>query len=59
MDFVESLPSSSGYESMLKVVDHLSKSAKFFLIKHTFTTETVAQIFVENVVKLHGNQIIL
>lgn len=57
MDFVEGLPNSDGYESILVVVDRLNKSAHFipFIpLKHLFTTVGVAKPFVNNVVKLHG-----
>ena len=54
MDFIEGLPKSEGYNSILVVVDQLSKYAHFSLLKHPFIVQTVVAVFVRDVVKLHG-----
>jgi hypothetical protein len=54
LDFIEGLPKSEGYSYILVVVDRYSKYAHFFPLKHPYTTAQVAQIFLDNVVKLHG-----
>ena len=36
------------------VVDRLTKFAHFLPVKHPYTAATIAQLFMDNVVKLHG-----
>jgi hypothetical protein len=54
MDFIEGLPTSSGYNCILVVVDKFSKYSHFVKLKHPFSALTVAQQYMEHIYKLHG-----
>jgi hypothetical protein len=54
MDFIEGLPKSIGSTFILVVVDRLTKFAHFLPLKHPYTAATIAQVFLDNIVKLHG-----
>ena len=54
LDFIEGLPMSHGKDTILVVVDRLTKYAHFMSLTHPFTARVVAEKFVEGVVKLHG-----
>ncbi|KAL0402537.1 UNVERIFIED_CONTAM: hypothetical protein Slati_4283600 [Sesamum latifolium] len=53
MDFIEGLPNSKGKDSILVVVDRLTKYSHFLALKHPYTTVSVAKIFFDNTYKLH------
>jgi hypothetical protein len=54
MDFITSLPKLGNKSVIMVVVDCLSKYAHFCALQHPFTTSIVAQIFMDQVFKLHG-----
>ncbi|KAL0546889.1 hypothetical protein IC582_016807 [Cucumis melo] len=54
MDFIEGLPKAAGFEVIFVVVDLFSKYGHFMALKHPFDAKTVAEIFVKEVVRLHG-----
>src|SRR5882672_3195585 len=54
MDFIEKLPSSSSYTSILVIVDHLSKQSLFILTHNTIMSPQLAQLFILHVFSKHG-----
>lgn len=54
MDFIEGLPKSNGFSVILVIVDRLTKYAHFIPVKHPYTTASIAQLFLDHIVKLHG-----
>ena len=55
MDFVTGLPPSrGGYDSIWVVVDRLTKSAHFLPVKTTYTAEKLAEIYRDEIIRLHG-----
>ena len=54
MDFIEQLPSSSGYTVILVIVDRLSKQAVFIPTHDTITSAELAKLFVLHVFSKHG-----
>lgn len=54
IDFITGLPKSSGFEVIMVVVDRLTKYAHFIPLKHSYSAASVAQLFMDNIYKLHG-----
>jgi hypothetical protein len=54
MDFIEGLPLSDNANVILVIVDRLTKYAHFLPLKHPYTAATVAKLYLDNIVKLHG-----
>jgi len=53
-DFITKLPLAQGYDSILVVVDRLTKMAHFIPTMKKTTAEGLARLFRNNVWKLHG-----
>lgn len=54
MDFVEGLPKSKIFDTILVVINKFTKYAHFIPITHPYTSLTVAQPYLNQVYKLHG-----
>jgi hypothetical protein len=54
MDFIVGLSKSQNKDVILVVVDMLSTYAHFISLSHPYTAQDVAQLFLDQVFKLHG-----
>jgi hypothetical protein len=54
MDFIIGLPKLGNKSVIMVVVDHLSRYAHLCSLQRSFTASIVAQIFMDNIFKLHG-----
>ena len=54
IDFVEGLPKSREKYVILVVVDRMTKYGHFLPLVHPYKAETVAQLFFEQIFRLHG-----
>ena len=55
MDFVTRLPQTSqGLDTVWVVLDRLTKSTHFLPIRINYSMERLAQVYIREIVKLHG-----
>ncbi|GJT10118.1 reverse transcriptase domain-containing protein [Tanacetum coccineum] len=55
MDFITKLPrTSSGYDTIWVIVDHLTKSAYFLPMRENDPIEKLARLYMKEVVTIHG-----
>jgi hypothetical protein len=54
MDFIEGILVSGNANCIMVVVDRFSKFAHFVPLRHPYNAEKVAQVFLDQVFRLHG-----
>jgi hypothetical protein len=55
MDFITRLPrKNKKHDSIMVVVDKLTKATHFVLVKTTHTMTNIAEIFMKEIARLHG-----
>ena len=55
MDFMTHLPQTSQrHEAVWVIVDRLTKSAYFLVVRMTFTLEEFFRLYIREIVRLHG-----
>lgn len=54
MDFIDGLPKAGDKDCILVVIDRFTKVGHFIVLAHPYTATTVAQLFLDNICKLHG-----
>jgi len=54
MDFITDLPKSEGYESILVVIDRLTKMSHFIRCSKDLDARLFANLFMKEIVRLHG-----
>jgi hypothetical protein len=55
MDFITGLPNThQGHDSIWVIVDHLTKSAHFVLVRTNYHAGKYAELYVSQIVRSHG-----
>lgn len=54
MDFISGLPSSDQYDCIIVVIDKFTKHGHFIPVKHPYTAQKIAELFLDNIYELHG-----
>lgn len=55
MDFISGLPKVQGKNTILVIVDRLTKYGHFIPLSHPYTAAHIAQLFLDHIFTLHGN----
>lgn len=53
IEFIDGLPISNHKNSILVAVDRLTKHGHFITLKHPYTTQAIAEVFLKEIYRLH------
>jgi len=59
MDFIEGLPTSGSYNSIIVFVDAFTKYAHFVPLRHPFSAPDIVEAFLDTIFKLHSMPVTL
>jgi transposase InsO family protein len=54
LDFIEGLPKSGRFDTILVIIDKFTKYGHFIPLSHPYIAMSVAQVCVDQIYKLHG-----
>lgn len=54
LDFIEGLPKSKTFDTILVVIDKFTKYGHFVALSHPYTALSIAQLYMNHIYKLHG-----
>lgn len=54
LDFITHLPKSGEFDTILVVVDRLSKYSHLIPLSHSYAAKTIDAVFCKEIVRLHG-----
>lgn len=54
MDFIEVLPKVKGVDTIMMVVNRMTKYAHFITVSHPYKTKDIADLFINEIVRFYG-----
>ena len=60
MDFVVGLPrTQKGHDVVWEIIDQLTKSVHFLLVRTNYNLNKLAELYVKDIVRLHGARVLI